>query len=1276
MAPMSSTPRRAGRPPGRPRTRVAQDGDSEPPAKRRKFIPGGPGGGGHWSDVEDTPVTHTIKRSAVAGSGGSAIKEADSENEDDALLATPALGPDTSLSPRTVRSRTYSRPRRDQERQERPRTRGRSRTGRAGRPGRPPRSAAATPRPRYSSAAAAVVANQAHDGYKPREERGWEEFHPDLDIEAGLLVFTADEVDGKTKQEPRPSLLRQDTSASRAGEAETGTDQGSQTQAPATQPVTDVPLITPKRRPGRPPRKPESMLSGLGSPPAPKILPLPIHNPKERLNLHKPSYRSIDTFKSYEEDKKTRTEDFVDKSMANVGYQESERFEIPQDILVRHSEGAPDDEMGAALILESEKTGENSNAEHQVGHQIGDVEYDMDEQDERWLEAHNIQRKAEGVDPVKPSIFEITMTQIEREYYALEKRIPKPNPRHATQTRPRSSSAAAVNGEPVPGDEPDSKCAICDDGDCENANAIIFCDGCDLAVHQECYGVPFIPEGQWFCRKCKEIGRGTPTCIFCPNIDGAFKQTTTLRWSHLLCAIWIPEVTIANITFQEPIQDVEKAFHVTCARRARLFLRMKSSPTGGIDPSVLKAFCDRHVPPDWAREHDVDNAIVEAKRYYHRTMRNRQWADSQTAALSMSVQQPGQGVIESLEETAPNEDSSTIVVASSRRKKKESAKTGWKLPSGAPVVPAVVFTAVETSVFARFNIRKKKEFLAEACRYWTLKREARRGAALLKRLQLQLESFSSMEITRRNFAGMGAAGRPRLLRRIEFAGLLQNDMDHLEQIVARVTEREAKKLEDAETLRQLIDTVYFPHSDLLVPVLQKAKKLDEKTDFFASGFADIEDKLSDRCYTSVAAFSAEIGAVLISALAHTNAQLAGEAASDITEMHNQYGGRLTLEQRQAMTAEQKQRQAVAKRIIRAIKEPLEDAMKKEADLKGITYDKTSKPLENIDAQFEDSASRASPTKSTAHSLVNGDVDDRRPSDISAIAGASPGGTNEDVTMTEAPPTQEETIRVASKATSMKRKASAIDTTHIAKDAQPTQAPSPPISSSSQTAADRVSSVSNSSTRSGPASAHTADSFSIGGVPFYMKSFDPIGTTIHDEEAPAQAPVLEAELSDELSDIDDEEFKKLEPNPPSKSTPAVKTPAKRGKGSGKGKSRGGNRRSAARAAVVEEDPPASTNGDNDIEMDDAAPSSEKDYGGTMTVTKKTTAAQRRKSNRAAAKDADTIAVGAQAREEKDGEGNGENKEVEKLRAKRASMDAYNERRREARVAEKEKLRLKG
>jgi NuA3 HAT complex component NTO1 len=705
-----------------------------------------------------------------------------------------------------------------------------------------------TPRPRYSSAAAAAAASQQSDGYKPREERSWEDFHPDLDIDAGLFVFTADEVDGRTPRlDIKSPLLR--TASALAEERPVLNGDLEMKDAPAEGEVEQEPqsiVVTPvKRKPGRPPRRPESMLSGLGSPPAPRIMPLPTHNPKERLNLPKPSFRQFNHFLQYEEDAKENKVNYVDRAMSNVGYEETDRYTLPPDVLVRLSEAQQaEDEAEVSLKLESD----GPELHLQGPPVVGKVEYDMDEQDVAWLDDVNEQRRAEGFDAIKPAIFEITMTQIEKEYHALEKRIPKPQPRHAQTHRPRSSSQAAVNGDPnPPGDEPDSKCSICDDGDCENANAIIFCDGCDLAVHQECYGVPFIPEGQWFCRKCKEIGRGTPTCIFCPNVDGAFKQTNTLRWSHLLCAIWIPEVTIANMTFMEPIMDVDKvpkgrwklscyicnqkmgaciqcgnkncyqAFHVTCARRAKLFLKMKSQHQQGIDTTALKAFCDKHVPSEWKRTHDTDNAIVEAKRWYRHAFKDRRWADSQTAALELGAPpQPDGGLIG--ETNIPDD-----TIAVTKRRRNQPTKMSWRLPSGAPVVPAVVFNSVDASM-ARFNIRKRKEFVEKAARYWTLKREARRGAALLKRLQLQLEGFSTMEVTRRNFAGMGAVGRPRLLRRIEFAELLQNDMAHLTELTASVKEREELRLKEVEVLRDLLDTVYFPIPAMLVPILARAQK--------------------------------------------------------------------------------------------------------------------------------------------------------------------------------------------------------------------------------------------------------------------------------------------------------------------------------------------------------------------------------------------------------------------------------------------------------------------
>lgn len=297
----------------------------------------------------------------------------------------------------------------------------------------------------------------------------------------------------------------------------------------------------------------------------------------EHLNLLKPSYRQILPFQfsefawsssvgstgPYGLNNPPPSNAAADTalSMSALGYQATSLWTRPATLLRDKPDPGIDEELGAPDTADR-------------------VEYDMDEQDDKWLTMHNSHRMLLEMAPVSREVFEVTMTKIEKEWVALEKKIPKPvvKPHGAGSGRRRQREE---DGEEEEGGE-DSKCAICDDGECENSNAIVFCDGCNLAVHQECYGVPYIPEGQWLCRKCLTIPRqtavggfflsfflfvagglgvlivsGVKHCIFCPNTDGAFKQTTTTRWSHLLCAIWIPEVRLANPAYMEPVDGME-----------------------------------------------------------------------------------------------------------------------------------------------------------------------------------------------------------------------------------------------------------------------------------------------------------------------------------------------------------------------------------------------------------------------------------------------------------------------------------------------------------------------------------------------------------------------------------------------------------------------------------------------------------------------------------------------------------------------------------------------
>lgn len=490
------------------------------------------------------------------------------------------------------------------------------------------------------------------------------------------------------------------------------------------------------------------------------------------------------------------------------------------------------------------------------------VEYDMDEQDDLFLQEINQERKSRAADRITRELLEVTMTKIEHEWNFLESQIPKQRP-------------DVANAE-------DSRCSICDDGECENSNAIVFCDGCNLAVHQDCYGVPYIPEGQWLCRKCHVSPKQKVPCVFCPNDGGAYKQTVTNRWAHLLCTIWIPEITVANPVYMEPVEGAERipksrwklvcyicrqrmgaciqctknncftAFHVTCARRANLFVKARGSI---LDAFGRRALCDKHVSNEWRAEHDTDTALAEAQHFYASTLATRNWPDSQYVATTFPNDTP--------ERTVPK------VMLTLKRKSSNITR----LSSGAPVMPRLLLDNT-MELINKYPIRKRKEFVQQVCRYWTLKRELRRGAPLLK-VKSRTLIGGAHKITQRQ-------GETRL----HLARTIRKDLDRLRNLFISIRQREEQKLDMALLQKQVIDTMYVPVTSLLRALLESAMSLDEENLFLdvpdfpeynlvihePMAWRVMRKKTESEQYDSVSAFEKDFNMVIANATLYNPAE--------------------------------------------------------------------------------------------------------------------------------------------------------------------------------------------------------------------------------------------------------------------------------------------------------------------------------------------------------------------------------------------------------------------
>ena len=146
------------------------------------------------------------------------------------------------------------------------------------------------------------------------------------------------------------------------------------------------------------------------------------------------------------------------------------------------------------------------------------IEYDLDDQDEAWL-VHMNEDRERGEQPAVPlAAFEFLLDRCEKEWAGVHRvrsrcRQSVAPQRKAARQRGRSRQRGGWAGASwrqewraahptAPTDEDDEACVVCGRCDIDTANALVFCDGCNLAVHQDCYGVPYIPEGPWLCRKC------------------------------------------------------------------------------------------------------------------------------------------------------------------------------------------------------------------------------------------------------------------------------------------------------------------------------------------------------------------------------------------------------------------------------------------------------------------------------------------------------------------------------------------------------------------------------------------------------------------------------------------------------------------------------------------------------------------------------------------------------------------------------------------------------
>ncbi|XP_032378786.1 bromodomain-containing protein 1 isoform X2 [Etheostoma spectabile] len=435
-----------------------------------------------------------------------------------------------------------------------------------------------------------------------------------------------------------------------------------------------------------------------------------------------------------------------------------------------------------------------------------EVEYDMDEEDYAWLELINDKRKSEGVSQVSYNLFEFLMDRFEKESHAA--------------TQGRSDLQSLVDEDAV--------CCICMDGDGADSNVILFCDSCNIAVHQECYGVPYVPEGQWLCRHCLQCPSRPADCVFCPNRGGALKKTDDDRWGHVVCALWVPEVGFSDTVFIEPIDGVSNipparwkltcylckekgtgaciqcdkincytAFHVSCAQKAGLYMKMEPvkevTPSGGATFSVKKtAYCCSHTP---------DGCDCRQLNIYEEP-------HPKNGACLKRADKRGKSRAKGWHKKK------------SKRRESEPEPEPETPNNSGPSITASSFDTILNQV----AVQRKRVFVERVLSYWVQKRQSRNSVPLIRRLQANPHPPKVKPMDR-------AESNKALKEQLKEWHRLRHDLERARLLLELIRKREKLKREEMKLQQSALEVQLTPFNILLRAVLSQLQEKDQYSIF-------------------------------------------------------------------------------------------------------------------------------------------------------------------------------------------------------------------------------------------------------------------------------------------------------------------------------------------------------------------------------------------------------------------------------------------------------------